>query len=130
MGQTEPTPKEPPKAAQTGKRPYLKQTDAPSVALEEALRIPYALAEQYGKQPASPLDVGKALDLLPNTGHFRALAGAAVAYDVTEGGAWAESIALTPLGRRIVAPTADGDDLAAKREATAPSGRTRVPRAL
>jgi hypothetical protein len=99
------------------KRAYVKQSDVPAVALDEALRIPFAIAEQYAKQPASPLEVGKALDIRPGTGHFRSLAGAALAYGVTEGGAWADTIALTDLGRRIVSPTVEGDDLAAKREA-------------
>lgn len=118
MDRMSPAPKEPPQAARPAKkRAYVKQTDVPAVSLDEALRIPFAIANEYGKQPASPLEVGKALDLLPNTGHFRALAGAAVAYGVTEGGAWADAIALTDIGRRIVAPTVEGDDEAAKREA-------------
>jgi hypothetical protein len=104
-------------ATQGRKRAYVKQTDVPAVALDEALRIAFAIANEYGKQPATPLEVGKALDLLPNTGHFRTLAGAALAYCVTEGGAYADSIALSDLGRRIVAPTVEGDDLTAKREA-------------
>ncbi len=45
------------------------------------------------------------------------IAGAAVAYGVAEGGAYAERIDLTSLARRIVAPTVEGDDIAAKREA-------------
>jgi predicted nucleotide-binding protein len=36
---------------------------------------------------------------------------------LTDGGAQADNITLTALGRRIVAPTKEGDDLAAKREA-------------
>lgn len=104
-------------ASQGRKRNYVRQSDVPAVTLEEALRIPFAIANEYGKQPASPLDVGKALDLLPNTGHFRSLAGAALAYGLTEGGAYADSIGLSDLGRRIVAPTLEGDDLAARQEA-------------
>ena len=118
MDRMSPAPKEPPQAARPAKkRVYVKQSDVPTVTLEEALRIPFAIANEYGKHPASPLEVGKALDLLPNTGHFRKLAGAAVAYGVTDGGAYAEAIGLTDLGRRIVAPTAEGDDMAARREA-------------
>lgn len=85
--------------------------------MNEALRIPFALAEQYGKAPARPVDVAVALEILPTTGHFKTLTGAALAYGLTEGGAQAEDIALTDLGRRIVAPTEEGDDLVAKREA-------------
>lgn len=118
MDRMSPAPKEPPQAARPAKkRAYVKQSDVPAVPLDEALRIPFAIAKEYAKQPASPLEVGKALDVLPNTGHFRALTGAAVAYGLTEGGAQADTIVLTELGRRVVAPTIEGDDEAAKREA-------------
>jgi hypothetical protein len=104
-------------SAATSKRQYVSQTDIPAVSLREALRIPVALAEQYGKQPATPIEVAAALDISPTTGHFRKLTGAAVAYGVTEGGAYADVIGLTDIGRRIVAPMVEGDDQVAKREA-------------
>src|ERR1019366_6937953 len=53
----------------------------------------------------------------PSSGSFRTLAGAAIAYGLTSGGAFASEIAITPLGMRIVRPTLEGDDLAARREA-------------
>ncbi|HXN57163.1 MAG TPA: hypothetical protein VN912_01095 [Candidatus Angelobacter sp.] len=53
----------------------------------------------------------------PTAGPFRALTGAAIAYGLTTGGAFAPEIGITPLGMRIVRPTREGDDLAAKREA-------------
>jgi predicted nucleotide-binding protein len=45
------------------------------------------------------------------------LTGAAIAYGLTVGGYNAEAIAITPLGMRIIRPTSEGDDIAAKREA-------------
>lgn len=45
------------------------------------------------------------------------LCGASIAYELTEGGYNAPEIKLTSLGKRIVRPTSEGDDLAAKREA-------------
>jgi hypothetical protein len=45
------------------------------------------------------------------------LAGSAVAYGLTAGGANANTIKLTPLGRKLVAPENEGDDLAARRDA-------------
>jgi hypothetical protein len=45
------------------------------------------------------------------------LTGSAIAYGLTTGGAFAPEIGITPLGIRIVRPTVEGDDLAAKREA-------------
>ncbi len=48
------------------KKTYLSQSDMPRYGLQESLRVPRALADQYGKQPASPLDVAVALDMKPN----------------------------------------------------------------
>jgi Predicted nucleotide-binding protein containing TIR-like domain len=118
MDRTNPAPKEPPMAARPEKqRAYLKQSDVPEFPFAEALRIPRAIAEQYGKQPTRPADVALALDLLPSGRQFKGLSGSAVAYDLTDGAAQAELIGLTDLGRRIVAPTIEGDDMAAMREA-------------
>lgn len=99
------------------KRAHLSQSDVPSCSVDEALRIPRALADEYGKQPSTPIDVAKALKLSPNASPFRMLAGASLAYGLTEGGAWADAISLSDLGRRCVAPTIEGDDLSARREA-------------
>lgn len=95
----------------------LSQSDVPSVSLQRALRIPRALADQYAKQPATPLEVAIAIDMTPTSGPFRSLAGAAIAYGLTDGGCNAEFIGLADLGKRIVAPTEEGDDVAAMREA-------------
>jgi hypothetical protein len=99
------------------KRRYLSQADVPSVSLEEALRVPRALVENYGGDPTTPLKVAKALDMTPSSGRFRTISGAAVAYGLTEGGPNAPEIALAPLGSRIVKPLEEGDDLEAKAEA-------------
>ncbi len=99
------------------KKTYLSQSDAPRYGLLESLRVPRALADQYGKQPASPLDVAVALDMKPTSGNFRYLCGSALAYGLTDGGPKSPQIGLTDLGRRIVAPTEDGDDQLAMREA-------------
>jgi CAP12/Pycsar effector protein, TIR domain len=118
MDRTSPAPKEPPKAATPArKREYLKQSDVPEFSFEEALRIPRVLAEQYGKQPTRPADVALALDLLARGRQFKGLSGAAVAYELTDAAAQAEAIGLTDLGRRVVSPTVEGDDIAAMREA-------------
>ena len=45
------------------------------------------------------------------------MTGSAVAYGLTTGGYNASEIAITPLGMRIIRPTVENDDLAAKREA-------------
>jgi hypothetical protein len=57
------------------------------------------------------------MGMKPKTGKFETLAGASLAYGFTEGGSRADKISLDALGRRVVAPTVEGDDLVAKREA-------------
>ena len=95
----------------------LNQSDIPSVKFSEALRIPIALRENYALKPATPLDVGVAIGIAPTSGGFRTLTGAAIAFGLTNGGYNASEIALTELGKRIVAPTTEGEDEIAKLEA-------------
>src|SRR5687768_14016232 len=99
------------------KRSYMSQTDVPSSTLTQALRVARAIADHYGRKPTVPLRVAEALGLTPQARPFRMLTGAAIAYGLTEGGQSADQIALTPLGKRIVTPTVEGDDTAAMREA-------------
>ncbi len=112
--------KKPPKTTASpngeGKRQYLSQADVPSLSLDQALRIPKAF-DEYGGRPARPLDIARALQVQPTSGPFKTLCGAAIAYGLTEGGYNAPQISLTALGRRIVKPTIEGDEAAARREA-------------
>jgi predicted nucleotide-binding protein len=104
-------------SAPVEKRSYISQGEIPSLSLDKALRVATAIGENYGYKPSSPLQVAKALDISPTTGGFKTLTGASIAYGLTNGGYNADSISIAPLGMRIVRPTVDGDDLAAKREA-------------
>jgi predicted nucleotide-binding protein len=104
-------------AAPERARTYISQGDIPSLSLERALKIATAIGENYGFKPATPLQVAKALEIAPTTGGFKMLTGASIAYGLTTGGYNASSISITPLGLRIVRPSDEGDDLAAKREA-------------
>ena len=99
------------------RRSYVSQTDVPRLTVDEALRVAHAIADNYAKQPTKPLRVAEALRMAPTTGGFRNLTSASMAYGLTDGTAWASEIALTDLGRRIVTPTEEGDDVAAKLEA-------------
>lgn len=105
------------KTPELGKRVYLSQADVPAYSLAQALRVPRAIAEHYGYKPATPLNVAAALDMQPSSSTFRQLCGASIAYGLTSGGCNASEIAIEPLGMRIVRPTVEGDDLAARREA-------------
>ncbi|HEY4225006.1 MAG TPA: TIR domain-containing protein [Pseudolysinimonas sp.] len=95
----------------------LSQADVPSYNITEALRVPSALRDEYGKQPTRPLMVAKALNMSPTGSTFRMVTGAAVAYGLTDSAAQGELIGLTALGRRTIAPTVEGDDTAAIRDA-------------
>ena len=110
--------KKPLKAAGNAKtRSYVSQEDVPSCSIDEALRVARAIADEYGGKATTPMDVAIALELQPNASSFRMACGASIAYGLTDGGAKSQSISLTDLGRRIVAPTEEGDDLQAKKEA-------------
>lgn len=99
------------------KRTRISQSDVPIYGLDEALKIPRALIDNYGGHPATPLQVASALNLSPNSGGFRNLCGSAIAYGLTSGGYNVKEISVEPLAKRILAPLEEGDDLAAKREA-------------
>ncbi len=99
------------------KRAYLSQAEVPGCALEDALRVPRAIAENYGFQPTAPLKVAAALEMQPNAGRFRLLTGAAIAYGVTAGGPNAPEIsnvlieigaAMALFGRRFILLVREG----------------------
>lgn len=102
----------------TGGRTYVSQSDVPAYSLDQALRVAKAISDNFGKGPVKPLRVAEAMNVTPTSSGFRMLCGASIAYGLTEGGYNSELISLTPLARRIVAPTREGDDDAARREAT------------
>jgi predicted nucleotide-binding protein len=95
----------------------MRQSDAPSMALEEALDVATAIVDQYGSKPTTPLDLGVAVGIQPSTGHFKTLVTASAAYGLTEGGSSSAEIKVTPLAKRILRPTVEGDDVVARREA-------------
>jgi len=95
----------------------LSQTDVPAYALRDAMRVAEALRDEFAKQPTTPLDLAVALDMSPTGSAYKMITGSAIAYGLTEGGAQASQVGLTVLGRRAVAPTEEGDDLSALREA-------------
>ena len=111
-------------SARKKKRVRIPQSDVPSWDIETALRVARAIRDEYASNPTRPMHVATAMGLSLGSGHFRMIAGASVAYGITKGGYNAEAISLTDLGRRIVAPTVDGDDMVATREAVL---RPRVP---
>jgi hypothetical protein len=57
------------------------------------------------------------MDISPTSSNWQSLTGSAIAYGITDGGINANVISLTALGRRLVAPESEGDDVAARRDA-------------
>lgn len=98
-------------------RTYFKQADFPQAPLQQAQKIASAIVENFGAVGSSPPDIALALGISPTSSAWPVLAGASVAYGLTEGGVNANTIRLTPLGRKLVSPEEEGQDIAARREA-------------
>jgi hypothetical protein len=99
------------------KRVYFKQADFPLVSLQQAQKIAAALVENFGGDNGSPPDVALAIGISPTSSNWDSLTGASVAYGLTDGGKNAAVVKLMPLGRKLVAPEREGEDIAARREA-------------
>ncbi len=99
------------------RRSRLSQEDVPAYSIEQAIRVPRAIAENYAYKPTRPMNVAGAMGMSPTSGPFRTITGSSVAYGLTSGAAQAPEIGITPLGMRAVRPTTEGDDAAARREA-------------
>jgi len=104
-------------AEEAKKRTYVPQTDVPNTTLDDALRVPCAVMENYARKAATPLQVASALKMTPFFETFRNCCGASIAYGLTAGGYNDKEITVEPLSKRILAPLEEGDDLVAKREA-------------
>jgi len=99
------------------KRIYISQSDLPKLSLSETLRLVQSLYDDFAGKSAAPHQLAMSVDISPTSSAWDALSGAAIAYGLTEGGSRADKIVLTSLGRKIVAPTAEGEDGKAKAEA-------------
>jgi len=99
------------------KRAKVSQSDFPIYNLQQALRIARAIWDNFAGKGAAPHQVAMAIDMSPTSGPWRHLCGSSIAYGLTEGGYNANQITLTELGRRVVAPTEEGDDRKALVEA-------------
>ncbi len=104
-------------AKDSSSRSYISQGEFPRYSLEKALVIASALWDNFAGKGGAPHDIALALDKVPTSGDWRNLCGASIAYGLTEGGYNANEIILTSLGRKIVAPEDEDDDLLGKVEA-------------
>lgn len=105
------------KAAAADKRIYFSQGDFPQTTLQQAQKIASALYDNFAGKDGSPPDIALAIGISPTSSGWRTLTGSAIAYGLTDGGFNANTIKLTSLGRRLVAPEEEGADLVARREA-------------
>ncbi len=103
--------------ATASKKPYVKQADVPRLSLQQCLRVAQGLFDNFAGRSAPPHQLALAIDISPTSSFWRELTGAALAYGLTDAAWSATAISLTDLGRRIVAPTAEGQDAEAKAEA-------------
>ncbi len=99
------------------KRSKISQVDFPVYTLQESLTVAQALWDNFAGKGAAPHQVAQALNKSPASSDWRYITGASIAYGLTEGGSAAPQITLKDLGKRIVAPTQEGDDDAARAEA-------------
>ncbi len=99
------------------KRAMVAETEFPNTTLENALRLPRAIWENYAGKPTTPMNVAIAIDMKPTSGTWRNLCGSGIGYGLTEGGYNAGTMAITATAMRIVRPTDDGDEITGIREA-------------
>ncbi|MBI4116715.1 nucleotide-binding protein [Candidatus Pacearchaeota archaeon] len=107
------------KPPQKENRKYISQSDIPRYALEDALKLGKALYDNFGGRTASaaPHQLAIAVEISPTSSNWKFISGTSIAYGLTIGGYNARIISLADLGRRIVAPTEEGDDDKAKVDA-------------
>jgi len=100
------------------KQTRISQSACPQHTLEDALKIPRAIKDNFAGHPADPMLLSQACGYSPASSTWRTLTGAAIAYGITEGGYNSKEIAISPLGDRIVSPLTEGDDALALKEAS------------
>jgi predicted nucleotide-binding protein len=83
------------------------RSDFPKHSLEDALRVPIALAETNGGRPLPPVETAAAMDVSPGSSDFRVILSSAFKYGLTNGSFNGDRISLETIGRRIVEPTSE-----------------------
>jgi predicted nucleotide-binding protein len=102
--------------AEPAKRNYFKQSDFPLMSLQQAQKIASGIVDNFAGVDGSPPDVALSLGISPTSSAWPSLCGASIAYGLTDGGHNANKMKLTSLGRKLVAPEAEGEDIVARRE--------------
>lgn len=89
----------------------------PLHSLKDALKIAESIKNNNNLHPYNRLDVAASLNQSPNSSNFRQLIISSNSYGLTKGSYISEKIALTDLGRKIVAPRSDTEKNIALKEA-------------
>ena len=100
------------------RKAQVSQSDFPSYTLEQATKIAQGLWDDFAGKSAEPYQLALSIGMSPTSGRWRMLCGAAMSYGLTTGSYGAATIGLTELGRKIVSPLEEGDEVAALREAS------------
>lgn len=95
----------------------ISQSDFPAFQLEETVKVAQALFDNYAGGPEAPHNIAIAMGLNPTGTQWRMISSAALAYGLTSAAWSADRIALTTIGKSIVAPTSEGADTEAKKRA-------------
>jgi Predicted nucleotide-binding protein containing TIR-like domain len=94
----------------------------PKLPLVATIRVSEAIERANGGQPYPPTETALAMDLSPQSGHFRTLLASSSIRGLTTGSHGASRIALQETGRDIVAPTSpEARQAALVRAALAPA---------
>jgi predicted nucleotide-binding protein len=104
-------------AASASGRNYFKQSDFPQTSLQQAQKIAAGIVDNFAGDGGSPPDIALGIGVSPTSSAWRSLAGASIAYGLTDGGINASRMTITALGKKLVAPEEEGADIAARREA-------------
>ena len=99
------------KSGISDKRGYFRQEDFPQNAFQQAQKIASTLVDNFAGKQGSPPDIALAIGISPTSSGWRTITGSSIAYGLTEGGVNASTIKLTSLGRRLVAPEAEGENI-------------------
>lgn len=97
------------------KQVRISQSDIPKYSFRECIKLVTKLYEELNGT-ASPHQLAIALSISPTSSAWQYITGASVAYGLTVGGYNAKEIKLSNLGKKIIAPTEENEDLIAKAE--------------
>ena len=79
----------------------------PKFSLVETLKLAESIRDNNASEPYNRIDLAASIDMSPESSAFRTLIAASNKFDLTQGSAQAERIALSDLGRSIVSPMSD-----------------------